>query len=368
MAARQFTTPVGRLVRGSLYKPSTTDAEGKPLVVKSGPNTGQPRVDYFFELAIPKGPEQHWNQTPWGAEIWQAGVTAFPQAHQSPAFAWKVTDGDSQIPNKKGRKPCDTEGYRGHWVLRMSSGFAPKIYQQSQGAWVAFAEPDAVKLGYYVQVTVACDGNGSQSQPGVFLNHGMVAFRGYGPEIVVGPDVESAGFGAAPLPAGASAVPLAGSMPPAPGAAPAPLVPAAALPAAMPYTPVGVPTPAALVPTGIVPVPGAAYTIEQCRAANPPWTDDQIVAAGYAMRPSAPLPPATSVPAPAAPAAPIAPATVVPNPAFAQIPAPAPVTPPAPPAAAGPQLTPAGAALGTYDGFIAQGWTPEAMRGAGYLA
>jgi len=51
-----ITSPVGRIVMGSLYDPSTTDAEGKPLVVKTGPNAGQPRVNYFFALAIPKRP------------------------------------------------------------------------------------------------------------------------------------------------------------------------------------------------------------------------------------------------------------------------------------------------------------------------
>jgi hypothetical protein len=48
---------------------------------------------------------------------------------------------------------------------------------------------------------------------------------------------------------------------------------------------------------------------------------------------------------------------VIPNPAFPQIPA-APV---------GPQMTPTGAALGTYESFRQQGWTDDAMRGAGYL-
>jgi hypothetical protein len=102
-----ITSPVGRIVMGSLYDPSTTDAEGKPLVVKTGPNAGQPRVNYFFALAIPKGAEPHWAHTPWGQQIWNVGNQAFPNAAQSPAFAWKIEDGDSQIPNKKGRKPVD---------------------------------------------------------------------------------------------------------------------------------------------------------------------------------------------------------------------------------------------------------------------
>ena len=44
MARTNFTTPVGRLVMGSLYKPQTTDADGKPLVVKSGPNAGDTQI------------------------------------------------------------------------------------------------------------------------------------------------------------------------------------------------------------------------------------------------------------------------------------------------------------------------------------
>ena len=122
-----ITSPVGRIVMGSLYDPSTTDAEGKPLVVKTGPNAGKPRVNYFFALAIPKGAEPHWAHTPWGQQIWNVGNQAFPNAAQSPAFTWKIEDGDSQIPNKKGRKPIDNEGWRGHWILKFSGGFAPKV-------------------------------------------------------------------------------------------------------------------------------------------------------------------------------------------------------------------------------------------------
>ena len=62
--------PVGRIVGGSLYKGQDKDAEGHPLVVKTGPNAGQARVRYYVGYAIPKGQETHWNQTPWGAQIW----------------------------------------------------------------------------------------------------------------------------------------------------------------------------------------------------------------------------------------------------------------------------------------------------------
>ena len=308
-----ITSPVGRIVMGSLYDPSTTDAEGKPLVVKTGPNAGQPRVNYFFALAIPKGAEQHWAHTPWGQQIWNVGNQAFPNAAQSPAFAWKIEDGDSQIPNKKGRKPCENEGWRGHWILKFSGGFAPKVYQQEGAGYVQVMQKDFCKPGYFVEVAFSVDGNGSQSQPGVYINHSMVCFRAYGPEISFGPDVASAGFGQSALPVGASMTPPAGAipMPQAPATAPAGAIPA--LP-------------------GVPQIPGVA---------------------------PAPLAPAGSVPMPSAPA-PVAPAPipVTPNPGFLQVPppAPAPMAPPAAPVIPVRQMTAAAQGV-TYEAYVAAGWS-----------
>ncbi len=281
-----FTTPVGRLVMGSLYKPQTTDAEGKPLVNKSGPNAGQPKVQYFFAVAIPKGTEQHWSQTQWGAEIWKCGHEAFPQAAASPQFAWKIVDGDSAVPNRRGITPVSREGYRGNWVISFTSGFAPKIYNRDGSA--AIVEPDAVKLGYYVQVNANVAGNGSQQQPGVFINHSMVALSAFGEEISVGADPTSAGFGAAPLPAGASATPLAGFVPPVAAvsssvaAVPAYAPPPAAAPAnhaflAIPPVP-GAPvaTPPAPVKVMLPAANGASY--DQMLAAG--WTDALMIQHG----------------------------------------------------------------------------------------
>lgn len=279
MARTNFTTPVGRLVMGSLYKPQTTDADGKPLVVKSGPNAGQPKVTYFFALAIPKNPgETHWSQTPWGATIYKAGSEAFPQACQAPSFAWKVVDGDSTIPNKKGIAPITREGYKGNWVISFSSGFAPKIYNNDGSQ--AIVEPDAVKLGYFVQVNADVDGNGSNQNPGVYINHSMVALSAYGPEIVVGADASSVGFGQAPLPAGATTTPPAAFTPPAQPA------PVAAAPAPMP-TPnpafLQPPVPAAppvapVAPARVMLPPAQGATYEAMIAAG--WTDALLVAHG----------------------------------------------------------------------------------------
>jgi hypothetical protein len=321
MSSSLFTTPVGRIVMGSLYKPNTTDAEGKPLVVKNGANIGQPRVQYFFAIAIPKNPgETHFSQTAWGAEIWKVGHTAFPQAAQSAAFAWKIEDGDSAVPNKKGRKPCDNDGWPSHWILKLSGGFAPTIYRQDGAAFTQMLEPDAVKPGYFVEVRAEVNGNGSQSQPGVYLNYKMVCFRAYGPEIVFGESATEAGFGQSALPAGASMVPAASSVP-MPTAAPAAPAPVAAAPAPSPI-PV-TPNPAFLQVPGAA--PGVPLPVPQAAAS--------------------PAPPA--IPAPAAPASP---------------------TPPAPPASPsrGPQMT-ALAAGASYASFVAGGWTDAQMIAQGYM-
>lgn len=308
----QLTTPVGRIVAGSLYKGNDKDAEGKPLVTKTGANIGQPRLDYYFALAIPKKPgETHFSQTEWGAKIWQTGHTAFPQAAQSPAFAWKVEDGDSTVPNKKGVKPCDREGWRGNWILKFSGGYAPKVYRAENGAYVPESTPDFLKAGYFAQVNGTVDGNGSQSQPGVYLNHSMVAFSAYGPEISFGPDVNEAGFGQAPLPAGASMVPPASSIPmPASASAIAPPAPVAAIPAVT-------------APVPVVPNPQFLQVAQGAVVPNP----------------------IQSAPVPAVPAVPV------------------PVPPPASPS----KVMTALAGGASYESFVAAGWTEANMIAQGYL-
>jgi hypothetical protein len=307
-----ITSPVGRVVMGSLYTANTTDAEGKPLVVKNGPNTGQPRSNFFFALAIPKeAGHTHWSQTAWGAAIWGVGHTAFPQAAQSPTFAWKIEDGDSQVPNKRGRKPCDNEGWKGHWILKFSGGFAPKVYRQDGAGYVQVTEENYVTPGYFVEVAGTVDGNGSQSQPGIYLNHSMVCFRAYGPAIVFGPDVNEAGFGQSALPAGASMTPPPSSIPmPAASAAPTTAVPA------MPPIPV---TP------------------------NPQFLQ---------------VPPNPSLPPASVPAIPSFPA------ASADPPMPLPPVPASP--SSGPSMT-AKAAGASYQAFLSAGWTDANLIAQGYM-
>lgn len=206
-----FLTPVGRLVAGDAFQPQDKDADGKPLVIKTGPNAGQPRTQFFLGLAIEKtNPE--W--PPLEQAIRQVARESFPQLFDAsgnciaPSFAFKIIDGDSQIPNTKGTKPCEKEGYAGHWVLQIGSSYAPKIYDA--GGKVELTSPNDLKRGYYIRVTGTIKGNGSNQNPGVFLNPRMVERVGYGPEIISGPSAEEVfSKPAAAMPTGMSQTPPA---------------------------------------------------------------------------------------------------------------------------------------------------------------
>lgn len=310
--AINITFPVGRLVQGDVYTPSSKNNDGTARVYQSGPKAGQPRPpEYFVAVAIPKiAGHTHWAQTDWGLKIWNLAAQLWPNGQTQRAdFAWKITDGDSTIPNKNQRRPVDSEGFPGHWVVSMKTQYALKVYN-ADGSQIIL-EPGAVKRGYYIQVAATVDSNESTQTAGLYINPQLVALSGFGAEITSGMDVASAGFGGA-LPPGASATPVGGFTPPA--------------------APMGAPPP----------IPGQAYM--------PP---------GYtppAAPPVAARPPQTAV----APA----PGFV---PAAAPTPPPPPPAPPAAPAApAGPQMTAAANGV-TYAAMIAAGWTDQSLRQHGYL-
>jgi len=308
----KFTTPVGRMIGGSLYTPETTDYEGKPLVIKTGANAGQPAVRYSVGVAFPKTPGvAHWANEPWGAPIWALAHAAFPNGEtQRPDFAWKITDGDSTIPNKRGRKPCENTGYAGNWVVWFSSSQAPRACHIAAGGQPEYLmEKDAIKPGYFVQVMCSVVDNKPSASPGLFWNPSIVCRSAYGEEIISGPSLAEANFGAAPLPPGASAVPVGvASLPNVPPSAPGSVsvYPSAPVPVAPAYVaPVNVhPNPAFVQvppPPGVVVVPSAPPApaapggmppgrVMTAKAAgmpyaqfkaDPAWTDELLVTHGY---------------------------------------------------------------------------------------
>jgi len=276
----EILLPVGRLIGGSLYKPQPrTNEAGQPIIGADG----KPETAYNFGVAIPKTGEQHWSQTAWGAQIKAIGDAAYPGQSQSPTFAWKITDGDSQIPNKKNKRPCDQDGYQGGWVLWFNQGWAPKIVNANGSAEIT--EPDAVLPGYYVQVYCSVAGNkprpGKAHTPGIYLNPLAVALSAYGPRIESSVDTTNVGFGNAPLPPGASTVPVGAMQQNAAYQPPAPVY--------QPPAPAPVPNQAFLqVPPAPTPQPGHVMTpvangvsYEAMIAAG--WTDALLIQHGMML-------------------------------------------------------------------------------------
>lgn len=215
--------PVGRLVAGSMSSGRTEDYYGKPLTNKDG----SAATDYSFGVAYAKHAGFDWRQEPWGQRLVGIATAAFPQGQPlNPAFAWKTHDGDSQIPNKKGHKPCENEGWPGHWIVFFSSRYAPKTLTANG---VGSVDAASVKPGHYVEVLGDIRGNGSTESPGVYVNHVFVAHSAPGIEIQLSklPDPSTVGFGKASLPAGAGAIPESRLAPAPAGTAPPMPVPVA---------------------------------------------------------------------------------------------------------------------------------------------
>src|SRR6185312_293449 len=223
--------PLARIVQGDLYKAQDTDFVTKQKRVYPAGHrlAGQPKITYFFALAIKKQGEQHWSQTPWGKSIWEFGFAAWPMdpkmaspqypqgmsAAQRPDFAWKIEDGDSVIPNKAGRINARSEGFAGCWIVSCSSVYPPKIIDTSFGP---ITEPNAVKRGFHVETVATVDTNESAGNPGIYINGEFVMFKAIDKEISGAVDPRSIqGFGSSAVPAGLTAV--GGG---APAAAPAP--------------------------------------------------------------------------------------------------------------------------------------------------
>ncbi len=308
--------PPGRMVYGSVNNAQPKkNNDGTPKLDKNG----QPMLSFNFGVAFAKGAERHWAETPWGALIWATGHADWPNGEaQRTDFAWKVIDGDSQVPGKPhmgkpGRKPCDKEGFKGHWVVSFSSVQAPRAFTmvEPSGQILGRArelQPHEVAMvapGHYIEVQGSTVGNKAQS-PGLYMNPSGICLRGFGTPIVSGPEVDAGAFGQGAAPVGMSTTLPQGMAPQPPAAAPA----------------------ASYIP----PAPGAV----------------------------APVVPA-SVPAP----------NLVPNPAVLSVPgvpaAPvaAPPVPPAPPAA---RVMSAKAGGATYEQFVALGWTDAMMAAEGMFA
>lgn len=201
MSSQDILLPVGRLVAGHPMEmhPSMDDRTNTQKKFANG----ELMFTQSVGVAIPKGSEQHWNQTEWGAQIHNAAVAAYPRGeHTMRTFSWKITDGDSQEPNKKMIKPCDREGYPGHWVIFATSCFPTPCYHVGKYAPHEVIQNKAeIKRGDYVRLVFSVAPNNSSDSPGMYINPVMLELSRAGQQILSAnaPDAAAAFGGSAPV-------------------------------------------------------------------------------------------------------------------------------------------------------------------------
>jgi len=207
----EFTTPEGRIVAGHpMEAHPVTDDANRPKVAADG----TPRTSTYVGLAIPKGPETDWKQTPWGQQIAAVALADWPNGeHGSPSFAWKVTDGDSAVPNKRGKKPCDREGWPGHWIIHASTELSVRCHHKDKyEAHEVIQNKAEIKRGDYGRLVLQVKGNAPAQSPGLYVNPILFSLDRPGVEIV-SVDATSAkdafGGGGTPAPAAGPSTPPA---------------------------------------------------------------------------------------------------------------------------------------------------------------
>lgn len=203
----------GRLVSGHpmVYNVPTDLKTGRPRTKADNITPVDPVA--FIAVAVPKGQEQDWKQTEWGAKINNEAITSWSRGeYNMKDFAWKIVDGDSTELNKNMTRPCDKEGYKGHWVLNCQTSLAVKCYHTGKyGPADQIQNPKEIKTGDYCRVLVRIVGNGQAppNTPGLYFNPFGFELVRAGAEIVSGPDAGALFGSSAPavLPPGAQVDP-----------------------------------------------------------------------------------------------------------------------------------------------------------------
>ena len=261
--------PLGRMIGGNVYELfPQKDSFGKPKLRKDG----TPAMQCAFGVAFPKEGGTDWRQTEWGREVYKVGSTAFPQHCNGPLFAWKVTDGDSTIPNKRGKIPAQLEGYAGHWVIWFNQGWLPKLLS-ADGMYEL--GPDMIYPGCFVRVLADVTSNNSTQSPGVYMNPKGVFLLYEGERIVNVSELDTSHLNLAPPPMPAGAKPISQKMDGQFYGAPAAPAPDRGF-----LRPPAPPAPPA--PTGPIMTPVAVqlgYSYESLKSAG--WSDEQMRSQGW---------------------------------------------------------------------------------------
>lgn len=378
------------------------DNKGQPRYYEKGhKKEGQPMMECYVPVAIPKTPNQiallaqgfktawalkpdGWDQNYpgmayWGEVIWQTAHAGFPKLVnpqtgriELPTFAWKIEDGDDTTPKGDRQvRNCDRKGYPGCWIVHLKSGQVSKFVQ---GQALQEIKPEMVKRGWWVVAWGSVAPNGESGKPGVYLNHNAFMYHKPDDEIVFGPDISKANFGAfgsgATIPGAAANFPAVGGLPGQPAGSPLPGgLPVLGAGAGIAQGTTHAGAPAGLPGQPIGGVPGVGMAPAQAPAGVPAGLPGALPAS-TSLSNGPFVPGAGQGIGPGGATAAGNPTAVQPHPGFLQpaaglMPAGAPVVPQTP---AQPILAPALAAQGvTWAAMAQQGWTVEAARAAGHV-
>ena len=292
-------TITGRMVQGDAHKAQPPSKDPRTKQVKIDSKTGLPVAGQFFVAVAVAKNDAAWPafkamidgeaRTSWpqffgtAAPGLQIGAE-LPAGCTNPKFANKVIDGDGFDEN--GQPYSNKEGFAGHWVVKIGSYYAPKVFEWTASGWQETIHTGRqVKTGDYITVSGDCKSNNSDQSPGMYMNLGAIAFEREGPEIKSAATVDpNAAFGsrgpggAAVPPSQLAAAPAAS--PPAPAATP-PASPTAA--PSEPYTgymDASTPPPPAPAPVGPTMTAKAAGASYESFIKNG-WNDAQLREHGY---------------------------------------------------------------------------------------
>jgi hypothetical protein len=180
MDSIDFTTPVGRIVWGSIAKSSpVTDDNTKQVKLDA---TGQPRKKWSFGVAFSKHEFEQFVRP----HLNQAAALLFAQG-VPPNFSWKITDGDAI--DSKGTPYSAREGYAGCFVLAFNTELSapPCWVQNPSGAGFLQKDAQEINAGDYVAVGVNAAPNKATNplhKSGLYINPRSVMFVGYGQRII----------------------------------------------------------------------------------------------------------------------------------------------------------------------------------------
>ncbi len=185
----------GRIVQGHpiTRKPVTKDnAAGvaEPVIDQT---SGLQATETFFAIAIPKNGVADWRQTPWGQQIAQQALADWPTGeHGAATFAWKIHDGDSTVPNRRGKVPNQRSGWAGNWIISLSTRLIVRAFHVGKyDPTQQIQNENEIKCGDYGRVLVQVKGNAPAQSPGMYINPVMFEMQRAG-EIIVGEGTSAA--------------------------------------------------------------------------------------------------------------------------------------------------------------------------------